>query len=158
MRLRLPESLEQRGPFMVGGDEAVSKVGHFGSEAISVSLARVLNCPILDQKASSPGPSASTPTFGKCFLVPRYNEAMRAVLLQKTATSADLIGFVLARHREARNLTVEAQAALLGIDGDALVRLSLCKAPRPRQFRKDVEAVCRPVGAAVEVLADILKS
>ncbi len=89
--------------------------------------------------------------------MPRYNEAMRMVLLQKTAKAPDLLGCALAKHRTDNHLSVEDQAALLGIDVDGLVWLSLCRTPRPQHFQRDVESVCRRVNASVEVLIEVLK-
>jgi hypothetical protein len=86
-----------------------------------------------------------------------FNAAMRAAIFRCTAARPDLLGYHLARHREARALDQAAQAEALGIDVDGLARLSLCRTPRRKHYARDLEGICRRTGASRDVLVEMLR-
>jgi hypothetical protein len=63
---------------------------------------------------------------------------------------------VLAKHRLILGLTEDRQAALLHTDRAGLVRLALCRLPRPDHHAEDMHRVAEHVGADPDALAGIL--
>jgi hypothetical protein len=87
---------------------------------------------------------------------PHLNDHLRDQLHRLAAREPSLFGFALARLRVARGLTVQDQAAALGIEEDGLATLAVCRRPRPERRQEDLAAVARRVGVGVEVLEAVL--
>ena len=86
-----------------------------------------------------------------------FDAALRESVFRSTAGRPDLFGSVLARLRAAAGADPDAQARHLGLDLDALVRLSLARLPRPGHVEADLAAAAAYAGVSVDLLAGVLR-
>ena len=89
--------------------------------------------------------------------LPVADDALRDSVLRATAKAPGTFGFILARLREDRRLTLDEQAAALGVSDSALIFLSVFKVPRAARREADLAAVATAVGIEVAVLRRLLR-
>lgn len=87
---------------------------------------------------------------------PTADDTLRESVLRVTARNPKSWGFVLARMRAARRLTLVEQSAELGASESAVVFLSLCHLPRPSSRDEDLATASALVGISVEALLGVL--
>src|SRR5215213_1740984 len=89
--------------------------------------------------------------------LPLVDEALRDSVLRATSKDSRTFGFVLARLREERRLTLGEQAAALGASDSALVFLSVFRLPRAAHRESDLAAAATALGIEVGVLRRLLR-
>ncbi len=90
-------------------------------------------------------------------MTPQEKAALDDAVFRNTAKNQQFLGFWLNRHMENENLSRQALSKKLGIPGEKLVSLSLCRTPRSDHFAEDVRFVCDHVGAKELVLISLLR-
>jgi hypothetical protein len=85
------------------------------------------------------------------------DDALRDSVLRATAKAPGTFGFILARLREERRLTLGEQASALGLGESALVFLSVFRLPRPAHREADLAAAATAIGIEVGVLRRLLR-
>jgi hypothetical protein len=77
-------------------------------------------------------------------------------VIRVTAKDDRTFGFVLGRLREQRGLTLDEQAAALGVSAAVLVFLCVFRVPPAAHREADLAAVASAVGIRVDVLRGLL--
>jgi hypothetical protein len=89
--------------------------------------------------------------------LPAVDPVLRDSVIRVTAKDPRTFGSVLARLREKGRLTLEEQAAALGVSGSALVFLCVFRLPRAAHREADLTAVVSAVGIGGDVLRGLLR-
>jgi len=73
--------------------------------------------------------------------------------IEETATRPDFCGFQLAALRRRHNVSIEEQAASLGLELERLAKLALCRVPANQA---EIDLIAGYVGMDPERLAEVL--
>jgi hypothetical protein len=90
-------------------------------------------------------------------MTPEQQESLHAAVYRNTGQDPMWLGYWLNRYAEAERLAWPELAQELGISGDNLILLCLCRTPRAAHFQEDLHVVCERTGAKEEVVARIIR-
>lgn len=90
-------------------------------------------------------------------MTPEQLEHLHACVYRQTGQDPLWVGYWIKRFVESEELTLVQVAQTLGISGDNLVLLCLCRTPRSDCFQEDLRVLCERTGAKEEEIARIIR-
>lgn len=90
-------------------------------------------------------------------MTPEQLESLHAAVYRNTSQDPMWLGYWIKHYVDSEETAWPDVAQEMGISGDNLALLCLCRTPRPDHFQEDLRVVCERTGAREEVVARIIR-